>query len=264
MHFAGKNIVITGVSSGIGARTAQLALYAGANVIGIDRHVSSLPLTQFIEADLASSASISAALRQLPGRIDAFVNNAGVSGEAGAAKVLAINFYGLRQLTLGAQALFSDGASIINVASMAGFSWAANIEKSRALVQLKGFPDTAALVREHDISDQDCYCLSKEMLRIWTMQQAHAASFKARAIRLNTVSPGPVETPILGEFVRNLGEARVSADVARVGRAGVPSDIAPVILFLASDAARWVNGANLPVDGGLEAAVFGEMFHFGL
>jgi NAD(P)-dependent dehydrogenase (short-subunit alcohol dehydrogenase family) len=49
-------------------------------------------------------------------------------------------------------------------------------------------------------------------------------------------------------------EERVNSDVARGGRSGTPDDIAPVALFLASDAARWINGANIAADGGLEAA----------
>jgi NAD(P)-dependent dehydrogenase (short-subunit alcohol dehydrogenase family) len=59
-----------------------------------------------------------------------------------------------------------------------------------------------------------------------------------------------------------LGDARVDSDISRVGRAGRSADIAPAILFLCSDGARWINGANLPVDGGLEASVNGEILGF--
>lgn len=59
-----------------------------------------------------------------------------------------------------------------------------------------------------------------------------------------------------------LGDARVDSDIARVGRAGTAGDIAPVVLFLCSDGARWINGANVPVDGGLEASINAEMFGF--
>lgn len=69
------------------------------------------------------------------------------------------------------------------------------------------------------------------------------------------MSPGPVETPILTQFRAVLGNQRVNSDVDRVGRAGTAGDIAPVILFLCSDAARWVNGNNIATDGGLEASV---------
>ena len=59
------------------------------------------------------------------------------------------------------------------------------------------------------------------------------------------MSPGPVETPILKQFRDVLGDARVDSDIARVGRAGTAGDIAPVVLFLCSDGARWINGANV-------------------
>jgi len=71
-----------------------------------------------------------------------------------------------------------------------------------------------------------------------------------------------VTTPLLTEFRTVLGDARVDSDIGRVGRSGTPNDIAPVALFLASDAARWINGANIPVDGGLEASVNAEVMGF--
>jgi NAD(P)-dependent dehydrogenase (short-subunit alcohol dehydrogenase family) len=67
------------------------------------------------------------------------------------------------------------------------------------------------------------------------------------------VAPGPVLTPILGEFVQMLGEDRVAADAAKIKRPALADEVAPPILFLCSDAARWVAGINLPVDGGIDA-----------
>lgn len=62
--------------------------------------------------------------------------------------------------------------------------------------------------------------------------------------------------------MRGSGDARVDSDIGRVGRAGTPPEIALAILFLCSDGARWINGANLPVDGGLEASVNAETLGF--
>ena len=108
----------------------------------------------------------------------------------------------------------------------------------------------------------EAYPLSKELLLLWTMRAAHSPPFRGRAIRVNAVSPGPVTTPILKEFRQIFGDPRVDDDIARVGRAGSPSDIAPAALFLCSDGARWINGANLPVDGGLEASVNASVHGF--
>ena len=81
-------------------------------------------------------------------------------------------------------------------------------------------------------------------------------------MRVNAVSPGPVTTPILKEFRQIFGDPRVDDDIARVGRAGSASDVAPAALFLCSDAARWINGVNLPVDGGLEASINATVLGF--
>jgi len=94
------------------------------------------------------------------------------------------------------------------------------------------------------------------------MQAAHQPLFKARGLRVNAVSPGPVVTPIFKEFRQLFGDARVDDDIARVGRPGTAADVAPAALFLCSDGARWINGANLPVDGGLEASINASVLGF--
>lgn len=258
----GKTIVITGVSSGIGARTAELALQLGADVVGIDMRIPAAPLCSFIEADLSTSAGIDEIAAHLPPRFDALCNVAGVSGALGAAKTLAINFYGLRALSQAAAPHLREGGAVVNVASIAGYGWRANIERAKALVGVEGFPDVAGIAGNYAISDAEGYPVSKEALLLWTQRAAHQDLFKARGIRVNAVSPGPVATPILREFRAVFGDARVDSDIARVGRAGTASDIAPAILFLCSDGARWINGANLPVDGGLEASVNAEALGF--
>ena len=251
----GKTIVVTGVASGIGARTAELALQFGADVIGVDIRAAATPLTSFIGADLSSQSGVDEIARRLPPRFDALCNVAGVSGTLGADKTLAVNFYGLRALSQAAAPHLREGGAIVNVASIAGYGWRANLERAKALVDVKGFPEHAAIVGNYAIADAEAYPVSKEALLLWTQRAAHQALFKGRGIRVNAVSPGPVATAILPEFRTMFGDARVDGDIAAVGRAATASDIAPAILFLCSDGARWINGANLPVDGGLEAAV---------
>ena len=257
MELSGKRVVITGVSSGIGERTAQLALCAGAEVIGVDQQACRLPLSRFVKADLGDVEAVHALAAQLPSGVDALVNNAGVSGQSGAARVLAVNFYGLRCLTEALASRLREGGSVVNVASIAGYGWSSNTAKACSLLAVSGMPDTGVLAREHRVDDASSYPLSKEMLRIWTMQAAHR--WKHRGLRVNCVSPGPVQTTLLSQCWASLGTDRVSADI---GRAGTPSDIAPVILFLCGDESRWINGANLAADGGLEAAINAEVFDF--
>lgn len=152
---------------------------------------------------------------------------------------------------------------MVNAASIAGFGWRANLSRAQRMVEGPGFPaDLAALAAKHEAGDEIGYPLSKELLLLWTFRAAHQPLFKARGIRVNAVSPGPVETPILTQFRAVLGDARVDGDIGRVGRAGTAGDIAPAIAFLCSDGARWINGVNLPVDGGLEASVNADALGF--
>ena len=258
----GKTILITGVASGIAARTAELAIAAGADVIGVDINQPSVPHGEFVKADLSDPVAIADLVKRLPHRIDALLNVAGHSGRMGAAKTLAINFYGLRALSQAAAPSIREDGSIVNIASIAGYGWRAELERAKGLIGVQGFPDVAALCRELDVPDAAGYPVSKEALILWTLRAAHLPVFKDRGIRVNAVSPGPVTTPLLTEFRTVLGDARVDSDIGRVGRSGTPNDIAPVALFLASDAARWINGANIPVDGGLEASVNAEVMGF--
>lgn len=258
----GKTLVITGVSSGIGARTAELAVAQGADVIGIDMKEPATPSASFIMGDLSDPAGIEAVIRQLPQRFDALLNVAGISGKVGAEPTLAVNFYGLRLFTEAVAGRLREGGSVVNVASIAGYGWRANLARAKALVAEAGFPDIKAVMTKHGIANEIGYPLSKELLLLWTQKAAHQPLFRDRGIRVNAVSPGPVETQILREFRSVLGDEKVDSDISRVGRAGTASDIAPVILFLASDAARWINGANIANDGGLEASINADVLGF--
>lgn len=262
MMLFGKTVAITGVASGIGRRTAELAAQMGADVIGIDRNPPAQETGAFLQGDLSSAQGVQALAQALPDGIDALLNIAGVSGNTGAAPTLAINFYGLRALSLALAPRMRPGGAIVSVASIAGYGWRGNLDRARALVAAEGFPDTARLAADLGVPDEAGYPVSKEALILWTQIAAFQPAFRDRGIRVNSVSPGPVETPILTQFREVLGEARVNSDVTRVGRAGTPGDIAPVVLFLASDGARWINGANIAADGGLEASVNAETMGF--
>ena len=198
----------------------------------------------------------------MPKRFDALVNVAGVSGVSGAQKTLEINFYGLRALSEALAPRIREGGAVVNIASIAGYGWRANLERAKAMIARVGFPDIAALIEAHGVADAEGYPLSKELLLLWNQRAAHDPLFKARSVRVNAISPGPVTTPILKEFRAVFGDPRVDDDITRVGRAGSAPDIAPSALFLCSDGARWINGANLPVDGGLEASINASVMGF--
>lgn len=262
MMLMGKIIAVTGAASGIGARTADVCASLGADVIAIDRNESAIRYAGFIQGDISNQTGVDAIVQRLPQRIDALCNVAGLSGAPGIAPTVAVNFYGLRALSNGASDRMRDGGAVVNVASIAGFGWRANLDRAKAMVAARGFPDVAKIVAEHKVPDSYGYPLSKELLLLWTQIAAHEPQFKSRHIRVVSVSPGPVETPILKEFRQVLGDQRVDSDIAPVGRAGTPGDIAPVVAFLCSDGARWINGTNIPADGGLEAAINAQVLGF--
>lgn len=250
MTLQGKTIVVTGCCSGIGADFAKLARLSGARVIGVDRNEPSLTLDGFVRTDLGDAAAIDAAVAQLPARIDALANIAGVPGTAPADLVARVNYLGLRHLAHAVLPRMGEGGSIVNIASILGAEWPARLELHRALGTTESFAEGAQWLRDHPVAQETCYQYFKEALIVWTITQSQK-TFLERGVRMNCVAPGPVFTPILGDFVQMLGQERVQKDAHRMKRPAFSDEIAPVIAFLCSDASRWVSGINLPVDGGL-------------
>jgi NAD(P)-dependent dehydrogenase (short-subunit alcohol dehydrogenase family) len=99
----------------------------------------------------------------------------------------------------------------------------------------------------------NAYNFSKEVTTVYAMSTALMAAQKG--FRINAVLPGPVETPILADFEDTMGKDTLDGLKALLGRHATPDDIAGAIVFLASDAARWINGHALVVDGGATGAV---------
>jgi NAD(P)-dependent dehydrogenase (short-subunit alcohol dehydrogenase family) len=247
----GKTIVVTGAASGIGAATVQALRRCGANVVGIDRNVPESFEGLFIQADLSSDDGVAAAVAQLAGPVDGLANIAGVPGTAPWQVVLAVNVLGLRRLTEALLPIMNDGGFVVNLASSVANGWAARTPELRTF--LDASDRTAAL----DVAAADAaitgnsYRFSKECVRLLT--QRFAAGNLARHIRVNSISPGPVATPILDDFKKDHGPGKVEGAMALLGRAAAPEDIAHVVVFLGSDQARWVNGVDICVDGGLSA-----------
>jgi NAD(P)-dependent dehydrogenase (short-subunit alcohol dehydrogenase family) len=256
-------VVLTGAASGIGAATLR-ALHDGptpVEVITLDRVELSddlIPLSaQHVIVDLGDAASIDLSITKIDGEIDALCNVAGVPGTADPATVLAVNFLGLRHLTESLVDRIRDGGSIVNVASIAGAQWMTNLADVRRLIATASFDDGLDWVRDQPMDGARAYNFSKEAVLVWTM--ANSLRWWDREIRVNSVSPGPVETPILDDFRDSMGHDRIAAAITAVGRAGRPEDVAPAITFLASRQAPWVNGVNIVADGGLLAASVAAM-----
>jgi NAD(P)-dependent dehydrogenase (short-subunit alcohol dehydrogenase family) len=256
MH-SGRTYIVSGVASGIGAATAQSLREGGAKVIGIDRNPSQ-NCDDFFQADLSDRASIDRLVRQLPDAANGLANIAGLPPTRTAEQVMRVNLIGLRYLTEQLVPKLADGASIANLASLAGFGWAESKEQVKRALALDLDADVAGFCEKEGLNGSDgrSYFLSKEALVVWTMQNRW--SWRERGINMNSISPGPVETPILADFIETLGE-RAEEDMRVMDRPGRPQDIAPVVSFALSDAAKWFRGANLTSDGGMSSHILSNI-----
>lgn len=251
MH-EGKTYIVTGVASGIGAETCRLLKAAGARVIGVDRNETG-NADEFFMADLSQPKSIADLIDRLPEGTNGLANIAGLPPTAPADLLMKVNLVGLRDLTIGLIGKLADGASIVNLASLAGFGWSGALKQVKAALALEFSSDIAEFCAENKLDDDGrSYFLSKEALIVWTMQNRW--TWRDRGIRMNTVSPGPVDTPILKDFLETLGK-RAEEDARVMDRPGTPQDIAPVVSFLLSDGAGWIRGTNIASDGGMSSHI---------
>ena len=252
---AKRTYVVTGVSSGIGAATARHIKEHGGRVIGLDRSEpqSDIALAEFHRVDLGNPDSIDALAKKVKTRIDGIANVAGASSASPIDIQFNVNFLGTRYLLEQLYAGLSERASVVNVAAGAGMFWRDRIDALTELLATKDFDEGHLWLERHPQDSKLSYARSKEALIMWTLQKA--VEWAGSGKRINAVSPGPVETPMLNEFRRIIGEDVIASDAERSGRAATAEDIAPVITFLLRYESAWVHGANIAVDGGFSASV---------
>ncbi|MDT0201660.1 SDR family oxidoreductase [Nocardioides sp. AE5] len=241
-------IVVTGAASGIGAALATILREQGREVIGLDRVAGD----GILSCDLADPDSIAAAVEQLPAELGGLANVAGVPGTAPAATVLQVNVLGPRLLSQAVESRLVADSAIVSVASVAAHN---NTQPEEALEELHRaatHADIAAWLASHPIDGTAAYDTSKRVVVDWTVRTA--AALIGTGVRALSVSPGPVQTPILDDFAATMGQDRMARSVATVGRHGRPEEIAAVVAFCLSPDASWLNGIDILVEGGLMAA----------
>ena len=255
MRLDGKVTIITGGGSGMGRTAAELFAKEGAKVVVADFAQASGEATvasvraaggeaTFVRADVSDEDDARGMVQHAVatyGRVDALYNNAGVMPEADHSvidtdvatwdKVMAVN---VRGVFLGCkyaipQMLEQGSGSIINIASF---------------VAILGCS-----------VPQDAYTASKGA--VLALTRSLAVQFAGRGVRSNSISPGPVETPLLMEWLLS-DEAAKQLRLARnpTGRFGRPEEIVNAGIYLASDESRWTNGANFVIDGGISVNYF--------
>jgi len=256
---ANKVAVITGASLGLGAASARMLAREGATVVLTDiRDAEGQALSQeigraggqalYLHHDVASEESWQGVIEQVVarfGRLDVLVNNAGVAASAAPEEqtleqwrwLMSINldgvFLGTRQALLAMKAYPpKEGGSIINLSSIEG---------------LVGDPHLGA------------YNASKGGVRLYTKSVALYCARAGLDIRVNSIHPGYIWTPMVEGYIRSQGDGDIAAGRRQiaamhpVNRLGEPDDIAYGVVYLASNESKFVTGAELVIDGGYTA-----------
>ncbi len=246
-----KTALVTGASRGIGRATAAALAQAGAHVLvhygrssqEAESLVESIRAkggrAEAIQADLASldgAASLARETRAIAGeRLDVLVCNAGVSKSATLREyttadfdlLFATNVRGPFFLVQQLLPVLGSGSSVILISSIA----------ARAVV---GNPDPEG---------RSILAYASTKGAIETLVKNWAALLGPRGVRVNSVAPGVIDTD-MSNFTKTEAGRETTLKMQALKRIGQPDDVADVVAFLASDAARWITGATIPVDGG--------------
>ena len=246
VDYNGKRVVVVGGATGMGAAAAQKAASLGAHTIVLDVADVSYGCGQSIHVDLSNRDSVDEVAEAIEGPIDAVLACAGVAD--GTSNLMLINFTSQRHLieALIKGGKLGQGGSVCFISSAAGMGWMSNLDQVKDFLATPDWDTAAAWIDEHEGTDS--YMFSKQAINGYVAAQAFP--FLQRGIRINSIMPGPTDTPLAranADLWLGFGAGyREAADVPTL----VPEQMGDTLLFLGSDAASGINGINLLVDQG--------------
>jgi NAD(P)-dependent dehydrogenase (short-subunit alcohol dehydrogenase family) len=254
--YTGKQVVVTGAATGVGAALLELLAEIGApQVTVIDLKKPTGPHARFIEANLSDDRAVDDVVGEIDGPVDVLFNNAGVAATQAPRVVLGVNYLALRRLSERLLDRIPSGGAIVNTASIAGGQWPEHVDAINELIDLADWDDALAWIDANlDRVGGDSYSFSKEVVRVWGMRSSRATI--ARGVRTNSVCPAPIDTPLLDDFKATMGEGLLDWTVGQAtGSYMTPRQVAMPLAFLGCEAASYVNGHDLIADGGFNAAM---------
>lgn len=253
-RFDGRRAIVTGCSSGIGAATVRELLALGAGVTGIDvREPADSSGFDFRQTDVGDADAVDALVDDVPAP-DVLINCAGITGTWPVERVMRVNFLGLRRLIDGFSTTMAPGSAIASVASVGAAHWQRNAATVRDFLARPTWQEALAWCVGHpEQFSRGAYAFSKQCIVVDAIDRC--VELAARRVRINTIGPGVVETPMIQDSAAVGGPSYMDAFPRPLGRNARPEEAARALVFLCSPAASYITGINVWVDGGMMAGV---------
>ncbi|WAJ46635.1 SDR family oxidoreductase [Mycobacterium sp. Aquia_216] len=255
INYENKTVVVTGAATGVGAALVDKLRSAGAaHIVALDVKTCGDGVDQTIAVDLSDPTAVDGAIARLPDTVDVLFNNAGVAATQPLPVVMGVNVFAPRRLISSVQHRMPPGSAVVNTASTAGGGYLERLTPILELLALEDWDDSLNWVSAHPELTQNAYGFSKECAQVITLLWATPLS--GRGIRVNSVCPGLIDTPLMVDFKASMGAPILDWMISQSGqRKAAPSEVADALVFLGSDAATYINGTNLLVDNGFSAAI---------
>ncbi len=253
--YEGSRVIVSGGGgAGMGAATVRHLSDLGAEVHVIDLKEPPVDVASYQAVDLRDPDATAGAVEKIGGSIDALFNCAGLAGSKFPdLDVMLVNLVGMRHLAELVSVRMKPGSAIASISSTAGSGYLMNIGKWMPLVTAPGFDAAKEWCETHPEEIAGGYAPSKEAIIIWTFWASYAMA--ERGIRVNCISPGPTDTPMMPDFERYVGKEFMDNFPVPLGRRSSPDEQAWPLIFLNSKLASYVTGENVVTDGGTMGAV---------